>query len=228
MKKIALLLILISVTASAFAQTAGNPTSKKQRVKDINGNYYITIKIGNQLWMAENLKVTKFRYGDEIPVVADNKEWGALATGGLCWYNNNSDKYKSSYGAMYNWYCVVDKRGLCPKGWHIPSDSEWEILISYLGGKSVAGSKVKESGTLHWVKPNAGATNESGFTALPSGDRHDDGSFYDLEWLGYFWASTEKDATTAWSIQLDWGSPVMSRQNNFKKDGFSIRCVSDK
>jgi len=140
-------------------------------VTDIDGNVYQTVKIGNQWWMMENLKVTSYRNGEAIPNVTDTTEWYNLTTGAYCYYDN--DAYNTTiYGRLYNWYSINDSRSIAPTGWHVPTDEEWTTVINYLGGESVAGGKLKENGTTHWTSPNNGATNESGFSALPGGYRH--------------------------------------------------------
>lgn len=129
---------------------------------------YKIVKIGNQVWMAENLNTSHYLNGDSIPQVQDKAEWVALTTGAWCYYQNDAENGKT-YGKLYNWYAVNDPRGLAPEGWHIPTDAEWIALIDYLGGTNVAGGKMKQIGTVHWISPNLGATNESGFSALPGG-----------------------------------------------------------
>ena len=132
-------------------------------VTDADGNTYRTIKIGNQWWMAENLRTTRYRNGDPIPTVTDNFTWGHLLTGACCSYDNDSSMV-FTYGRLYNWHAVSDGRGLAPLGWHVPSDADWGTLVEYLGGSAVAGGKMKEAGTAHWLSPNTGATNESAFS----------------------------------------------------------------
>jgi len=142
-------------------------------VTDIDGNVYHIVTIGTQVWMVENLKTTKFRDGSSIPNVTDAEEWvghGELHSGAYCNYDNTAAN-SNTYGSLYNWYAVVDERNICPTGWHIPSEAEWATLIAYLGGQDVAGGKMKEAGTAHWSTPNTGASNSSGFTALPGGSR---------------------------------------------------------
>ena len=138
-------------------------------VVDIDGNVYNTVTIGTQVWMVENLKTTKYRNGDAIPNVTGNASWVALSTGAYCWYNNDAATYKATYGALYNWYAVGDSRNIAPSGWHVATDSEWTTLSTFLGGESIAGDKLKEIGTSHWLSPNTGATNSNGFTAFPGG-----------------------------------------------------------
>ncbi len=138
-------------------------------VKDIDGNVYKTVTIGTQVWMAEDLKTTKYNDGTPIPYVADDTEWKNLRSDAYCWYNNDESN-KTTYGALYNWY-TTNTGKLCPVGWHVSTNSDWEKLIDYGGGWEIAGGKLKEAGTTHWDAPNIGATNEFGFTALPGGGR---------------------------------------------------------
>jgi uncharacterized protein (TIGR02145 family) len=196
-------------------------------VTDIDGNTYKTVKIGNQLWMAENLKVTKYNNGDIIPNVKDNNSWSNLTSGAWCLYNNEA-KHENPYGKLYNWYTVNDPRGLCPAGFHIPSDSEWTILSTTVGGETAAGGQLKESGTTHWFSPNKGATNESGFTAIPGGTRDNgNGEYNGLENTAYIWTSKEFDKDNAWSRSFSYYySGIYSSYRN-KHYGFSVRCVSN-
>jgi uncharacterized protein (TIGR02145 family) len=140
---------------------------------------YKTVKIGNQIWMAENLRSTKFNDGTAIPFIEDKKTWRKLTVPAYCVYDNDMDKHKMIYGNLYNWY-VVNMGKLCPAGWHVPTHDEWTALSVYLGGESVAGGKLKETGTIHWKSSNDGATNESGFTALPGGIRNLYGNFVNI------------------------------------------------
>jgi len=132
-----------------------NPTTTAGKVTDIDGNVYDTVKIGTQIWIIENLKTTKYNDGTSIPMVTDSAAWINLTTPGYCWHKNTSASYKNTYGALYNWYAVNTGK-LAPKGWHVPSDAEWTTLITYLGGDSIAGGKMKETGMSHWFSPNTG------------------------------------------------------------------------
>ncbi|PIS29553.1 MAG: hypothetical protein COT43_03570 [Candidatus Marinimicrobia bacterium CG08_land_8_20_14_0_20_45_22] len=195
-------------------------------VTDIDGNVYQTVKIGNQWWMAENLKVTHYRNGEAIPNITDNTAWSNLSTGALCDYNNDVNNVVT-YGRLYNWYAVNDSRNIAPTGWHVPTDAEWTILTNYLGGESVAGGKMKETGTTHWYGPNTGATNESGFLALPGGYRYYSGTYYGVGDYGYWWSATESDSYGAWSRNLGCSGSGVDRGSNGKRSGFSVRCVGD-
>jgi uncharacterized protein (TIGR02145 family) len=203
-----------------------NPTPMINTVTDIDGNIYKTIKIGNQTWMAENLKTTKYNDGQEIPQVIGNSAWGSLTTPAYCWLKNDPSN-KETYGALYNWY-VVETGKLAPKGWHVPTEEDWSKLSNYLGGDSVAGGKMKEGSTSHWFSPNLGATNESGFTAIPSSTRNYDGLiFYRLGDGAYFWSSTEYDDSTAWVRSMLCDSTALKSFNAYKSYGRSVRCVKD-
>ncbi len=195
-------------------------------VTDIDGNVYQTVTIGEQVWMMENLKVTHYRNGDPIPNVTDNGAWGGLSTGAYCNYDNDEHKV-ATYGRLYNWYAVDDSRNIAPDGWHIPSDDEMQTLADYLGGYDVAGGKLKEIGTTHWLSPNTGATNESGFTALPSGSRYLNGSFHNIGYGTYFWSSIESNSEYAWSRSLYHYLSEFYRNDINKHAGYSVRCVRD-
>ena len=194
-------------------------------VKDNDGNVYSIVTIGTQVWMKENLKTTKYNDGTSIPLVTDATAWTNLSTPGFCWYNNDSANYKATYGALYNWY-TVNTGKLCPTGWHVPTDAEWTTLTDYLGGTSVAGGKLKEEGTAHWNSPNTGATNESGFTALPGGIRINyNGTFTYIGEHSNWWPATDYDATNAWYRTLNYNNSEVGRYDNSKRYGFSVRCV---
>jgi uncharacterized protein (TIGR02145 family) len=203
-----------------------NPNLTYGSFSDIEGNIYRTIQIGAQIWMAENLKTTKFYDGAAIPLVTDYVNWVLLSTAGYCWYDNDQAKYKDSYGAIYNWYAVSTGK-LCPTGWHVPSDSEWTTLTTYLNGESVAGDKLKEASTIHWLSSNIVPTNESGFTALPGGYRSYDGVFDAITGYGSWWSSTEVSATDAYSRYLNYNSSNVGRYYYEKVNGFSVRCLKD-
>jgi uncharacterized protein (TIGR02145 family) len=196
-------------------------------VTDVDGNTYRTVKIGNQWWMAENLKVKHYRTGAAIPSITDNATWENLASGGHCAYDNEAGNV-ATYGLLYNWYAAVDSRNIAPDGWHVPSRAEWEILQQFLGGEAAAGGKMKESGTTHWASPNTGATNESGFTALPGGDRISTGYFAMKGHKVVFWASTSYSSENAWSLNIDYDNSGGRISTGFgKRWGFSVRCVKD-
>ena len=203
----------------------------------IDGRIYRTIRIGNQIWMVDNLNESKYRNGDPIPNVPDNDQWGDLSNGAWCYYNNET-KHEQIYGKLYNWFAVNDQRGLAPEGWHIPTDDDWKELELFLGmSKNVVnrtgwrgttgGGKLKENGTKHWKAPNDGATNESGFTAIPGGYRDVDGFFYVLGSSGYWWSSSEHLTHFAWYRSLYYTSCKVHRTNSYEGDGFSVRCIRD-
>ncbi|MBN2104641.1 hypothetical protein JW835_11430, partial [bacterium] len=194
-------------------------------VTDIDGNVYQTVKIGNQWWMAANLKATHYRNGDEIPNVTGAVDWKNLTTGAYCNYDNNAD-YGTTYGRLYNWYAVNDSRNIAPQGWHVPTDAQWQTLIDYLGGGNVAGGKMKETETTHWVSPNRGATNESGFSALLGGYRNGY-YFYDMGNEAKFWSSTASMSTHAFYRALYNSNSYVMRLDFYKSCGHSVRCIRD-
>lgn len=196
-----------------------------------DGEIYNIIKIGTQIWMAENLKATHYSNGDDIPNIIEGGQLSGFTIGAYCWYNNDIS-WKDAYGALYNWYAVVDSRELCPDGWHTPADAEWTILTDYLGGENIAGGKMKSTRTVpdahpRLDSPNTGATNESGFSGLPGGTRNDYGTFYSHGRYGYFWSSSEASSNYAWTRSLFYHSSNVFRFNANKQHGFSVRCLRD-
>jgi len=197
----------------------------KSKLTDADGNIYSTVTIGTQIWMVENLKTTKYSNGDSIPNITLNTKW-AFPTGAYCDFNNTPSN-SSIYGRLYNWYAVTDSRSLCPTGWHIPTDNEWTTLITYLRGDSVAGGKMKETDTNHWQSPNTGATNETGFTALPGGYRDYGGAYYSVRKYGCWWSSSEYSASGAFYRSMCFGYSDIMRDPNYKAYGLSVRCLMD-
>ncbi len=191
---------------------------------DIDGNTYASIIINGQEWMQQNLAVTKYRNGDPIPTGLNNTTWQNTTNGAYAIYNNDAAN-NTLYGKLYNWYAVNDSRGLCPTGWHVPSDAEWTTLETNLGGSSVPGGKMKS--TTGWNSPNTGATNSSGFTAFPGGFRDDVGTYDYIGYLGYWWSSTEYDSNYAWYRILYYDYSNVDRNGLTKPYGFSVRCVRD-
>jgi uncharacterized protein (TIGR02145 family) len=199
------------------------------KITDVEGNNYNIVTIGTQTWMAENLKTTKYNDGTNIPLVTNGTTWGTLTTPAYCWYNNDEAGNKITYGALYNWY-TVNSGKLCPSGWHIPDNSEWTTLTDYLGGQSIAGGKLKETGTAHWTTPNTGATDEVFFTGLPAGSRGGAGVFGNIGNYGYWWTANAHsvDPLYAWGFVLQYNLPEVIRADYYyKRDGFSVRCIKN-
>jgi uncharacterized protein (TIGR02145 family) len=193
---------------------------------DVDGNFYNTLTVGNQLWMAENLRTTKFNDGTSILQVIVKNAWSRLKKPGYCWYNNDTLSANVT-GALYNWYAVNTFK-LCPIGWHVPGKEEWSTLVDYLGGPQVAGGKLKEAGTIHWQQPNYGATNESGFNALPEGIRNFSGSFDYFNYKGQWWSADDSTKDNAWFQYLDFASNSMTSFYLNKTEGYSVRCIKEK
>jgi uncharacterized protein (TIGR02145 family) len=194
--------------------------------KDFDGNVYKTVTIGSQVWMAENLKTTHYRNGDLIETVSDNTAFSKLTTGAVDNSNNNSGNV-AVYGKIYNWYAVNDSRNICPKGWHIPTDAEWDILMTNLGGMSPAGGKMKQTGTTVWDSPNSYASNSSGFNGVGAGFRSLDGIFMHFGQSAYFWSTTAQSTThaTGWYLYYSYGD--VKNGSYSKKQSYSIRCIKD-
>jgi uncharacterized protein (TIGR02145 family) len=211
---------------SCGAENVHNPNLDYGTMTDQDGNTYKTIVIGNQEWMAENLKVSHYRNGDLIANVTNNVQWASLTTGAWASYNNDS-QFDCPYGKLYNGFSVTDQRNVCPVGWHVPADGEWTTLTDYLGGEDVAGGKMKSTGTQYWISPNANATNESGFSGLPCGGRGDDGGFDSVGNDGYLWSSSESWPPTVWFRYLGFNNGNAGRDGNFCQLGYSVRCIKD-
>jgi uncharacterized protein (TIGR02145 family) len=208
---------------------------------DADGNYYNTVQIGNQIWIVENLRTTKYNDGTPIPTYTDMYEWKDLSTGAYCWHDNDKTANAYAYGALYNWYAVETGK-LCPAGWHVPSDDEVKILEEYVG---VSPDDLDD----HWRGDNAGSKlagkaslwnygslkedaefNSSGFTAVPGGYRRgDSGAYVDLNGSAHYWTSTpnSEDNGSAWyrAIVSFWTS--IERENRDKGNGYSVRCLKD-
>jgi uncharacterized protein (TIGR02145 family) len=199
---------------------------KVETVVDYDGNIYHVVTIFSQDWLVENLKVTHYRNGDPISMVSGNTQWESQTTGAYCNYDN-SEGNGTTYGRLYNWFAVNDSRKIAPTGWHVASDAEWTALTTNLGGADIAGGKLKEKGTTHWKSPNSGATNESGFTALPGGGRTYDGTFDYIIWGGQWWTSTSQNVDDAWIRYLDYNTTDVYRWVDGKLYGRSVRCVRD-
>jgi len=195
---------------------------------DQDGNIYKTITIGSQTWMAENLRTTRYRNGKPIPIVMDSLTWSALKTGAYCnYYNKENPVQTATYGRLYNWFAVSDSNILAPSGWHVPASSEWDTLVTYLGGVNLSVSKLKEQGETHWGNTNT-SDNSCGFTALPGGCRMGYCYYMSLGTMGYWWSSTEfLDLETAWYRSLTIMPDSISPWRWFKDAGFAVRCVKD-
>jgi len=194
-------------------------------VQDQSGNFYNTVAIGTQVWFKENLRTKKYRNGNNI-IVKTNTDTSTLA-GQMYYYNNDSLTNYPVYGALYNWRATQVSDSLCPVGWHVPTDAEWTTLTNYLGGDYLAGGKMKSTGTTYWNSPNTDATNESGFSALPGGNRNSDGSFYGISIYAIFWSATETDLNLAWYRNLNGSDGNVYRYGTSKLIGASVRCLKN-
>lgn len=222
-KGLLLLIVLLLFNLAACDKDDVTPDNPDISIKDIDGNVYTSVKIGTQEWMIENLKTTKYRNGDPISKIGPaDDSWSTLTTGAF----SNDYEETNKNGRLYNWYAVNDSRKLAPEGWHIPTEAEWTVLINFLGGEEIAGSKMKEKGTAHWCAPNTDSTNESGFTALPGDWRIEIGfatGCGDASW----WSVDEENATKAHNLFVFEGSGEISRVTNDKYVGWGVRCIKD-
>jgi OOP family OmpA-OmpF porin len=234
--------INLKTAAPTVTSSRNTPAQKSAPLTDIDGNSYKIVTIGTQTWMAENLKTTRYNDGSSIPLVTDSATWTHIETPAYCWYNNNESAYKQTYGALYNWHAAGTGK-LCPSGWHVPAEAEWVALTNYLGEPNVADSKIRESGITHWRSPGTNATNETGFTALPGGERDDFGSFSNfgreatLGKSGTWWSSREDltqsipptpgPPTNAYNRSLQYNTQGVFEGSYPKRYGFSVRCIKD-
>lgn len=196
-------------------------------VADFDGNRYDTVRIGTQVWLSENLRTTHYNDGTEIPNLSLENDWLNDTLGAFNYFDND-ETYAETYGIMYNWFAVNTGK-LCPSGWHVPTETELNTLNTFLGGTSVTGGKLKETGTSHWNSPNEGATNDSGFTALPGGIRGSlsPANFSQLGEFGYFWSSTPDFGNNATFGSLSYQLSNFSVIANDKNAGVSVRCIKD-
>ena len=205
-----------------------NPAKSYGTVTDIDENVYKTIKIGDQVWMAENLRATHYRNGEEIPDIKDSTQWAIQTGGAYCSYNNteNLDTI-ATFGRLYNWYTTQDSRNLAPEGWRVANSVDWLILIDYLGGDTIASKHLKEAGTLHWDNPN-NADNSSGFTALPGGWRYQNRNTDQINYYTMFWTSSMVTDISSPSVQLfTWNDNIVYKIIRNNVNGYSIRCIKE-
>jgi uncharacterized protein (TIGR02145 family) len=231
LSKLAVVIFIASCNKNSTPAPAPVPTPP---LTDIDGNVYSTVKIGTQIWMQQNLNTSRYRNGDLIPKVTDSAAWVTLTTGAYCYYNNDSATYAATYGKLYNWYAVNDSRGLAPAGWHVPSDAEWTTLVTYaisIKPSGDVGGKLKAPGTAYWASPNSFATNSSGFTGLPAGQRYDDNVFFGIHTHAYFLSSSENNTNEAWGRVLFFspigGFGTYGLSSPIKRNGLSVRCIKD-
>ena len=198
-----------------------NPVLTYGEINDIEGNVYKTIQIDDQTWMAQNLAVTKYNDGEQIPLVVDNSTWLSLDSDAYSWYANIEVKY----GALYNWYAVNSGK-LCPAGWRVPTDEDWTNLTDFFGGDDVAGDKLKEATYTHWANPNRGS-NSSGFTALPGGSRSSSGIYNAVKRDGYWWTSSYSDSNRGVGRRLYYDYAIIDEIITNKRTGASVRCIRE-
>lgn len=221
-----LIIICASFLVLAVSCKKENEYDPLTTVTDIDGNVYHAVPIGTQVWLMENLQVTTLNDGTVITLISDPVTWSNLTSSGLCWYDNNNSN-KSTYGGLYNWY-VVNTGKLCPAGWHVPTQTEWMILVDLFGGIDRAGGKLKEMSTYQWLSPNIDATNESRFTALPGGARvGSNGFFMEIGTGAHFWSNTYFNEADALYFGLANTTGIVYSTNADKRNAFSVRCLKD-
>jgi uncharacterized protein (TIGR02145 family) len=201
-------------------------THKTNSIADVDSNYYNIIRIGSQVWLAEDLKTTHLNDGTAILQVAEPSLWGRISTPAYCWYGNDSVTYSFPRGKLYNWYTVGTGK-ICPVGWHVPTDAEWIALSSFLGGDSISGGHLKSPGTVFWRLPNIGASNSSGFSSFPGGYRNSSGVFLYGTIFNYWWASDETAPKTASDWYVYHAEKALYHQFALKMFGYSVRCIKN-
>lgn len=214
-------------TKGCFIDLLIEGTPKATTVSDVDSNYYHTVTIGTQVWMSENLKTSKYRNGDNILTGLSETEWRTTTSGAFEIYENNIVN-NNVYGKLYNWYAVNDNRGLCPTGWRVATQEDWDILVSTAGGWEIAGANLKEKGIEHWYT-DPGSTNATGFTALGGGYRADDGLYYYLKSEGFWWTSSIVIPSNPYAWWRDiWaiGNWIGSSYWSFNF-GLSVRCLKE-
>ena len=221
-------LLFKGISGNYTTIVADKPTESKNvdfyfvNCKDADDNYYPVVIIGSQIWMAENLKTTSYRTGESVSNVTNGTSWISTTFGAWCDYDN-LDANGTKYGKLYNWYAATDPRYIAPTGWHVPTDAEWTTLTTYLGGVAVAGGKLKQTGTVNWTTPNTGATNETGFSAMPGGARDYNGAFIYQSGSLYYWST----ASLAYGRYIGYDANSVFRTTYGKMYGLSVRCLSD-
>ena len=232
--KTIIFLTSLSITSNFFGQSAGSGMT------DIDGNLYNSVIIGTQEWVKENLNVSKYNDGTIIPQVTDPTAWGNLTTGAWCYYNNDASN-GLIYGKLYNYFAVAGihdtiastpNKVLAPIGFHVPTDTNWTTLTDYLGGFLVAGGEMKEIGTTHWMSPNTGATNSSGFTGLADGFRwyygFDEGmGLYANWWSSTLYTNITTNTVSVWIRHMDHDNAAISKNDALKEFGLSVRLLND-
>ena len=234
--------ITVDETTESISLVLSNGELKADIMVDVEGTFYQTVEIGDQVWMAENLRTRKYNDGSDIPLVTDNTDWDNLTSPAYAWYSNDSATYADPYGALYNWYAVDPGsnggKNICPTGWHVPTVDEVVILEDLLGGGDVAGGKMKEAGLDHWDSPNTGATNESGLTVLGAGYRAPDGTFVLIRHESSIHVAAPTDTTvsvvgfTRQTASLGFYTGPSKNANTPSENpledyGYSVRCVKD-
>lgn len=242
-RSILILIISIFISNTQFCLSKGlevNPPSDSipATVKDIEGNVYHTLVIGKQVWLQENLRTHKYRNGKPIAKNLTNAQWAANKTGACAVYANDSIK-ENAFGLLYNWYAVANPAGLCPTGWHVAKDSEWNQMVKYLDDyadttelkrvqSEVAGGQLKEIGITHWASPNTGATGTAYFLGYAGGNKSVDGKCNDVGAYGYWWTATQSSTAEAYGRLLSYFNSNIDRFKTSKNLGFSVRCVKIK
>ena len=237
---LATIFVVLSSDFSVNAQTnnTNSTDSVPSIVKDIDGNVYHTVVIGKQVWLQENLRTKKYRNGKSIAKNITKAQWSTDKSGACAVYDNDSIK-ENAFGLLYNWYAIANPAGLCPVGWHVPKDTEWNTMVKYLDDyadttelkrvqSEIAGGELKEIGYAHWTTPNTGATGTSNFLGFGGGNKSADGKCNDVGAYGYWWTATSSSSAEAYGRLLSYFNGNIDRFKTSKNLGFSVRCLKNK
>jgi uncharacterized protein (TIGR02145 family) len=228
LKVIEVLVVIFAISCeNNYSPEVNDYTGQVDSIIDIDGNSYKTIGIGTQIWMAKNLLTTRLNDGTSIQQVCSDTLWTYLNSPGYCWYNNDSIVNKKVYGALYNYY-TVETGLLCPTGWHVPTETEWQKLEKFLGGSEIAGGKLKDYYAFYWNEPNPCLTNNYNFSALPGGKRLTYGIFQGIEDYGWWWTSSTNTTYFAECISMFHESKGLGISRSHVRQGFSVRCIKNK
>lgn len=230
-KRILILIAIIYQSLNLLYSQNNHNLQKDSYAYDIDGNMYDLVKIGNQIWFGENLKVTRYNDGEAINIITNDTLWSNDMIPAMCWHNNDSN-LADKYGGYYNWY-VVSSGKLCPSGWHVPGRNEWDTLIEFLGGAANNSGKLKAHDD--WKKfMDIEISNEYKFSGIPAGNRYLNGKFVNTSLKAYWWSSTalgvkivDLSAERAWGFSLEYGTNHILSHYHEKGNGFSIRCIKD-
>jgi uncharacterized protein (TIGR02145 family) len=229
--KILFNIIFLSTICILYTRCKTEEKISENSITDADGNIYKTVNAAGRVWMAENLRTTRYTDGTPLKLVTQKADWFYKEKPGYSWYKNDSVKNGKPYGVLYNWYAINyltnGNKFVCPTGWHVPTDEEWKSLINALGGKLIAGAKLKMKDTIYWNVPNLYATDSVGFHVVANGIRNALGDFMGKRYITNFWCSNEESSNHGWDFGMYHNSNIIVKYANLKVNGYSVRCIKD-